>query len=403
MTDLAFLHRRSSSTPSISTPAHHRRPFIYLAHRYRDDETHSVDEKSAAAREIGEPNVTQCYIARKSALNVVSTPFGPDRPMPRLFQHDRVFGTLRGKAVGSFQKDDGLRSLLFRAGYRSPSSVAMFHGVQLAAGITLALVCDWIVLLQGSGAGSLLIPAFCGLGFGYLIPKRFLEWQVKSRAHRLRSALPPALDLIVLALEAGQTIDHGIIEAARSSGRVYPDLSSELTFCSLEMRAGTPRGEALRRMGERCGEEEIRKLVTVLVDSERFGSSLGPALRSHAHYLRTTDAAPGARGVPQAHGEAGNAGLLPDLPLGAARYARTCVSATTAIPRNAAQTLRLDLRRIGARGRPPRPAELRIAPGVADLERERANQILHTSLDTGHHNRLLASQFIALRGSRPTS
>jgi tight adherence protein C len=192
-----------------------------------------------------------------------------------------------GKAVGSFQKDDGLRSLLFRAGYRSPSSVAMFHGLQLAAGITLALVCDWIVLLQGSGAGSLLIPAFCGLGFGYLIPKRFLEWQVKSRAHRLRSALPPALDLIVLALEAGQTIDHGIIEAARSIGRVYPDLSSELTFCSLEMRAGTPRGEALRRMGERCGEEEIRKLVTVLVDGERFGSSLGPALRSHAHYLRT--------------------------------------------------------------------------------------------------------------------
>ena len=92
---------------------------------------------------------------------------------------------------------------------------------------------------------------------------------------------------MVLTLEAGQTIDQGILEAARSVGRVYPDLASELTFCSLEMRAGTPRGEALRRMGERCGEEEIRKLVAVLVDGERFGTSLGPALRSHAHYLRT--------------------------------------------------------------------------------------------------------------------
>ena len=192
-----------------------------------------------------------------------------------------------GKAVGSVQKDDDLRSLLFRAGYRSPWSVARFHGVQVTAAIALATICGWIALLQGGSSGHSLIPVLCGLGFGYLIPKRFIEWQVKVRAQRLRSALPSALDLMVLALEAGQTIDQGINEAARSIGRVYPDLSSELTFCSLEMRAGTPRGDALRRMGERCGEEEIRKLVTVLVDGERFGSSLGPALRSHAHYLRT--------------------------------------------------------------------------------------------------------------------
>jgi tight adherence protein C len=193
-----------------------------------------------------------------------------------------------GRVLGSFQKDGSLRSLLFRAGHRSPSAVAMFHGTQVAAGVGMALIADWIVLWQqGSSNNSLLLPAFCGLGFGYLMPKRILEWQVSSRAHRLRSALPPALDLMVLGLEAGQTIDQGILESARSIGRVYPDLASELTFCSLEMRAGTPRGEALRRMGERCGEEEIRKLVTVLVDGERFGSSLGPALRSHAHYLRT--------------------------------------------------------------------------------------------------------------------
>ena len=191
-----------------------------------------------------------------------------------------------GKRVGSLQKDDGLRSLLFRAGYRSPAAVALFHGSQVAAGIVTAIITEWIVLFQPQGSVSLLVPGVCALGFGYLAPKRFLDWQVRQRAYRLRSALPPALDLMVLALEAGQTIDQGILEASRTVGRVYPDLASELTFCSLEMRAGTPRGEALRRMGERCGEEEVRKLVTVLVDGERFGSSLGPALRSHAHYLR---------------------------------------------------------------------------------------------------------------------
>lgn len=191
-----------------------------------------------------------------------------------------------GKTVGSFRTDDRLRSLLFRAGYRSPAAVALFHGSQVAAGIVTAFVTEWIVLFQPDGSVSLLIPGVCALGFGYLAPKRFLDWRVRQRAYRLRSALPPALDLMVLALEAGQTIDQGILEASRTVGRVYPDLASELTFCSLEMRAGTPRGEALRRMGERCGEEEVRKLVTVLVDGERFGTSLGPALRSHAHYLR---------------------------------------------------------------------------------------------------------------------
>jgi len=89
---------------------------------------------------------------------------------------------LLGRAVGSFQKDDGLRSLLFRAGYRSPSSVAMFHGVQAATGIALAIVCDWIVLMQGSSAASLLVPALCGMGFGYgawasvAAKRRFASW-----------------------------------------------------------------------------------------------------------------------------------------------------------------------------------------------------------------------------------
>ena len=191
-----------------------------------------------------------------------------------------------GRVAGSRQKDDGLRSLLFRAGYRSPSAVAMFHGVRVVGGLGLAILLDWLALAAMGGAAGLLIPAVCGLGFGYMVPNRILEWQVRGRARRLRCALPPALDLMVLALEAGQTLDHGIIDASRAIGRIYPELASELTFCSLEMRAGTPRAEALRRMAERCGEDEIRKLVVVLIDGERFGASLGPALRGHAHYLR---------------------------------------------------------------------------------------------------------------------
>lgn len=185
--------------------------------------------------------------------------------------------------------DDRLRSQLFRAGYRSPSALATFHGAQIVTAIVLATILAWGSLLWSapdSGSSSILLPAVCGLGFGFLVPKRYLDYRVKSRAMRLRSALPPSVDLIVLALEAGQSLDQAMQEAARSLRRIFPDLSAEFTFCALEMRAGTPRAESLRRMGERCGEEEVRKLVAVLVDGERFGVSLGPALRAHAHYLR---------------------------------------------------------------------------------------------------------------------
>ncbi len=182
---------------------------------------------------------------------------------------------------------DKLRSQLFRAGHRSPSAVAQFRGLQVLSATLLVLILVWLSVWWRGTEASLFAPALAGLGIGYFAPKRLLEWRVLARSRRLRAALPPALDLIVLALEAGQTIDQGINEAARSLARVYPDLASELSFCSLEMRAGTPRSEALRRMGSRCGEDEVKKLVAVLVDGERFGTSLGPTLRSHAHYLRT--------------------------------------------------------------------------------------------------------------------
>jgi tight adherence protein C len=93
--------------------------------------------------------------------------------------------------------------------------------------------------------------------------------------------------LAVLALEAGQSLDQALHDTAVGLRRVYPDLSSELLFCILEMRAGTSRTDSLRRLAERCGEEEVKRVAAILIDGERFGTSLGPALHTHARFLRT--------------------------------------------------------------------------------------------------------------------
>lgn len=178
-----------------------------------------------------------------------------------------------------------LLKTLFRAGYRAPKAPAVFQGIQVAAAIVLGLVA---VMASAAARGeAALLAALCAAGFGFLLPARVLEFQVKARAVRVRSAIPSALDLMVLAIEAGQTLDQALQDTGTAIRRVFPDLSSELGFCNLEMKAGTSRAEALRRLGERTGEEELRKLAAVLIDGERFGTTLGPALRTHAHYLRS--------------------------------------------------------------------------------------------------------------------
>ena len=104
---------------------------------------------------------------------------------------------------------------------------------------------------------------------------------------RLRSALPPALDLMVLGMEAGQSLDQSIADASRSLQRTHPDFSAELAQLYLELKTATSRADSFRGFGVRNKEPELRKLANLLADSDRFGTSIGPALRSHSKYLRT--------------------------------------------------------------------------------------------------------------------
>ena len=109
----------------------------------------------------------------------------------------------------------------------------------------------------------------------------------RARARRLRSAIPAALDLMVLGMEAGQSLDQSIADASRGLKRTNPDLSGELAQLYLELKASNSRVDSFRSFGSRNKEPELRKLASLLIDSDRFGSTLAPALRSHAKYLRT--------------------------------------------------------------------------------------------------------------------
>lgn len=194
-----------------------------------------------------------------------------------------------GEAIPGVQQKSVTRRLLTAAGYRWPSAVQTFLGIKIASSVMLASAAAWATLTfrEDLSFGGLFIPVLAGFGFGYLLPDRVLERLADARIARLRRALPSALDLLLLGVEAGQGLDAAILDTSRGLRVAHPDLASEFTHLHLELRADTSREEALRNFAERTRDIEMRKFAALLIDTDRFGTSLGPALRTHARYLRT--------------------------------------------------------------------------------------------------------------------
>lgn len=189
-----------------------------------------------------------------------------------------------GELAPSTARDgDQLRRKLIAAGYRAPSAVTRFRGIRFGGIAAFSLFSLLVATVTG---GSIVVAGLCGAGIAYLMPDRILDILVKRRQRRLRAALPAALDLLVLGVEAGQAIDTAILETSRGLRATYPDLSDELNILSVELRTAASRTESLRAMADRNGEAELKKLANLFVDTDRFGTSLAPALRNHARYLR---------------------------------------------------------------------------------------------------------------------
>jgi tight adherence protein C len=122
---------------------------------------------------------------------------------------------------------------------------------------------------------------------GYVLPRFLLKRKITHRQHSIKLALPDALDLAVICVEAGLSLDHTILRVGNELKHVHPALSDEFQLVNLEMRAGKPRPEALRNLALRTGVDDLRSLVAVLVQTDRFGTSIAHALRVHSDALRT--------------------------------------------------------------------------------------------------------------------
>ncbi len=173
------------------------------------------------------------------------------------------------------------RAWLIQAGLRESRHVSFYFGAR----IMLALVgLAGVVLFSGFDSFPLLV---CVPAFGFFLPRFMLKRMIKDRQHRIRIALPDALDLTVICVEAGLALDQALMRVGKDLHHAHPDLSDEFHLVNLEMRAGKPRAEALRNLVDRTGVDDIRSLVGTLIQTDRFGTSIAQALRVHSDSLRT--------------------------------------------------------------------------------------------------------------------
>jgi tight adherence protein C len=212
----------------------------------------------------------------------------PDREEPKFAnrQKEKVRDTLAtvGKLLPAPSTDKATRTqlLMIRAGYRSPEALLAMRGVKLVLPIA-ALAAVFFSGLYRINAFFVPVVAFA---LGYLLPDMWLTWRVSARQRRLRRALPDALDLLVICVEAGLGLDQALMKVSQDMRITHPELSEELQLVNLEMRVGKTRIEALRELARRTGLDDIKALVAMLIQTERFGTSIAQSLRVYSDDMR---------------------------------------------------------------------------------------------------------------------
>ena len=191
-----------------------------------------------------------------------------------------------GERVSSGRKDlFETRQKLIRAGYRGQDAVPLYYSMRVLSLVVGAVVIISLVpSLQGR---NLLIWVVAGGAVFWMLPAGVLRRKIRLRQKEIQIALPDALDMLVICVEAGLGLNQALVRVSDEVENMSSVLSEELQIVNLEMRAGTPREDALRNLGERTDVPDLRALATMLIQTDRFGTSIAQALRVHSDTLRT--------------------------------------------------------------------------------------------------------------------
>lgn len=182
------------------------------------------------------------------------------------------------------------RLQMTRAGYRGKNAVRTFHAIQFGLGLgMLALGVAYALFAAQGGEVSttkMILYVLLPGGAGYYLPKYWVERRVQTRQQDIQDGFPDALDLLLVCVEAGQSLDQGIIRVSKELQAGYPALAEEFGLVAHEIKAGKDKSQVLRAFGERSGVQDVNSFVTVMIQSQTFGTSIAEALRVYAGDMR---------------------------------------------------------------------------------------------------------------------
>ena len=180
-----------------------------------------------------------------------------------------------------------LQKQLLQAGYRSQDAAMVYRAIQLTLFVALPSAVITACFITNQSTNNCFLLGGMAAGVGFYLPRFVLRRMITSRQRRITWGLADALDLLVVAIEAGLGLNAALNRIGEELKNLHPDMNYELELVNLEIRVGRSREEALRNLAERTGVEDIRSFVALLVQADRYGSSIGKAVRVFAESLRT--------------------------------------------------------------------------------------------------------------------
>jgi tight adherence protein C len=228
------------------------------------------------------------YVKPKEAMErVAGTSSDNDAPPihPSLIFHDIV--KRLGALVPVSPKDvNVMQRRLIRAGIRNQNALKILYGAKILFGVLLPTLVTVAIFNTSTDQSNKFAAILAAVAVGFFGPNEYVRMKAKRRQKQIHRGLANALDLMVVCVESGLGLDQAILQVAKELEHAHPEITEELAIVNLELKAGKRRAEALRNLADRTAVDDLKKLVAVLIQADRFGTGVAQSLRAHSDYMR---------------------------------------------------------------------------------------------------------------------
>jgi tight adherence protein C len=228
------------------------------------------------------------YVRPKEAMERVAGGIDPTEQIPThpsLAIHELI------KRLGNFipqsPKDvTVMQRRLIRAGIRKESALKILYGAKAICGIGLPVIMALAISSSSTDSTNKIAGILAAGAVGFFGPNEYVRRMAQKRQKEIARGLANSLDLLVVCVESGLGLDQAILQVSKELEHAHPEISEEFGFVNLELKAGKRRVDALRNLAERTGVDDLKKLVAVLIQADRFGTGVAQSLRAHSDFMR---------------------------------------------------------------------------------------------------------------------